>query len=105
MPRKIDIKHYRGDSYEAVLSIDDYEPVATDEILFGIKVSPDADDYILRKSIDPLSMYVKLTSEEMQVMPEKSYYDAQITFSDVEGESFTKTFIYGKFKCIKDVVK
>ena len=105
MPKKKNISHYRGDTYDATLVIDGYTPVAEDVIKFGIRTAFDAEGYLIYKEIDPLDMKLHLTSEETQNLPETAVYDAQITFVDTDGVEHTKTFIYGTFKTGKDVVK
>ena len=105
MPKKKNISHYRGDTYDATLAIDGYTPVAEDVIKFGIRTDFDAKDYLIYKEIDPLTMKLHLTSQETQDLPETAVYDAQITFTDVNNVEHTKTFICGTFKTGKDVVK
>ena len=102
MTRK-DLKLYRGDTYDATLSIDNYTPSANDTILFGIKESFDG-ELLVRKEIDPTAMTLHLKSEDTQDLPKRCVYDAQLTFVDDKDEQYTKTFLYGNITVTKDVV-
>lgn len=103
---KKNIKHYRGDTFDATIVIDNYTPSENDVIKFGIKHTFDDEECVIEKEIDPKTMTIHIDSEETQELEESSFvYDIQITMTDTEGVEHTQTFLYGRFRLTKDVVR
>lgn len=105
LPLRHTIKHYRGDSYDATIHFDNYQPTENDKIVFCIRETEDSEQVLVKKEIDPIALNVHLESSDTQRLPFKSVYDMQITYTDEAGIEYTKTFVRGNFYCTKDVAR
>lgn len=104
-PLRHNIKHYRGDSYDATIQFKNYTPTENDKVIFCIRETEDSEQILVKKDIDPLKLSLHLDSSDTQRLPYKAVYDMQITFSDEDGVEYTKTFVRGDFYCVKDVAR
>jgi len=113
MATKTKIKFFKGDTYEATLSIEGYKPSSNDVVKFAVKEHYDDNTPLLQKTIDPSDMKLYIASNDTKSFPKNSdrdgywgnyYYDAQISFTDEDNVSHVKTFLYGTLVLQSEVV-